>query len=250
MDRDDWIGLGVSAVLHVLVLVLVGMVVGASPDPERLGYIQVEFGPLAEGRPVQQAEQNRPDTSEQSPEEETEEEAEPQTAPPEEARPVDLPDQPEADVEEERVQAQEAETVTPEERASEAVVEASEPEEPQPAEPRGGGDPEGTSGADQGDEGAGSEETEAAPFQIEGLTRTPQITPLPRYAEKVNATIRMRITVDPSGRIVQRIPLMKANPALEQAVMEALQRWRFNPLPPNAPQQNQTGTVTFRFRLD
>jgi protein TonB len=74
--------------------------------------------------------------------------------------------------------------------------------------------------------------------------------PLPRYAEKVNAVIRVRVTVDPQGRIVRRLPLMKGNPALEQAVMEALARWRFNALPPDAPQENQTGTITFAFRLE
>jgi protein TonB len=32
--------------------------------------------------------------------------------------------------------------------------------------------------------------------------------------------------------------------------MDALQQWRFNALPPAAPQENQTGTITFTFRLE
>jgi protein TonB len=74
-------------------------------------------------------------------------------------------------------------------------------------------------------------------------------TVLPQYTEQVNAVIRVRITVAPSGRVTRRIPLIKGNPGLEQAVMNALLNWRFNPLPPNAPQEEQTGVVTFRFQL-
>lgn len=87
------------------------------------------------------------------------------------------------------------------------------------------------------------------PFQIEGLNRSPVTTPAPEYAERVNGLVRVRITVDPQGRIVQRVPLIKGNPGLEQAVMDALHSWRFNPLPPEAPQVNETGVITFRFRL-
>jgi protein TonB len=72
----------------------------------------------------------------------------------------------------------------------------------------------------------------------------------PRSVVKENAIIRVRITVGPDGRVVRRIPLIKGNPRLEQAVMDVLERWRFNALPDNAPQKNQTGTITFRFRLN
>jgi protein TonB len=105
-------------------------------------------------------------------------------------------------------------------------------------------------GDEAGDPGTGAQEEAAAPYDIEGLDRDPQRAPLPRYAEKVNARIRVQITVNPEGRIVRRIPLRKANPQLEAAVMSALQQWRFNALPPGAPQQNQTGTITFTFRLE
>ena len=85
---------------------------------------------------------------------------------------------------------------------------------------------------------------------IEGLTRSTVYAPVPTYAEKVNADIKVQITVDPSGRITRIFPLLKGNPSLERAVREALQRWRFNALPPNVPQESQTGSITFRFRLE
>ncbi len=101
-----------------------------------------------------------------------------------------------------------------------------------------------------GDPGEGATEEASAPYNIEGLDRDPEFAPLPSYTEKVNARIRVQITVNPEGRIVKRIPLIKGNPKLEAAVMDALQRWRFNPLPSEAPQENQTGTITFTFRLE
>lgn len=105
-------------------------------------------------------------------------------------------------------------------------------------------------GGKSGDPETGTQQEAAAPYEIEGLDRDPQRAPLPRYTEKVNARIRVQITVNPEGHIVRRIPLRKGNPQLEAAVMDALQQWRFNALPPAAPQENQTGTITFTFRLE
>ncbi|MEM1096527.1 MAG: TonB family protein, partial [Bacteroidota bacterium] len=66
----------------------------------------------------------------------------------------------------------------------------------------------------------------------------------------VNAVISFIIEVNPRGEIVRKIPARKGDPALERAVLQVLDRWRFNALPANAPQVNQRGTVTFRFRLE
>ncbi|WP_251979623.1 TonB family protein [Salinibacter ruber] len=108
----------------------------------------------------------------------------------------------------------------------------------------------GESGDEPGDSGTGAQEEAAAPYKIEGLDREPERAPLPQYAEKVNARIRVRITVNPDGRIVRRVPLLKGNPELEAAVMNALQQWRFNALPSGVQQENETGTITFTFRLE
>ena len=99
--------------------------------------------------------------------------------------------------------------------------------------------------ADQGDA-----DRSGYAYQVEGLNRESVLTSFPRYNDKVNVTIRMRITVNPRGEIIQSIPLIKGNPRLEQSVMVALRNWRFNPLPPNVPQENQTGTIIFQFGLE
>jgi protein TonB len=251
MKKDDWIGLGASIAAHAVLLFLMTFLTAATPETEQLGFVEVELGPLTEGRRVQQAPIETPDVAEDRPIEEPVEPEIEEASPPEEAKPVDLPDQPEEIVDEDVISSPETETVSPEERNNPEEVRKTEPDEAsQPIRPLGSGAPDGDSGAESGDEGEGADEEQAAPFQIEGLDRNALFSPLPVYREKVNATISVRITVNPQGRIVQRLPLLKGNPSLEQAVMEALADWKFNPLPPNAPQEAQTGVVTFHFRLE
>ncbi|MEM1125710.1 MAG: TonB family protein [Bacteroidota bacterium] len=245
----DWMALGTSLVLHSVLLLGFYSCELDQNEPTTIGYMEVDFGEFSEGRPVRQVTQTTPQ-EEPAPEPEPPE-PEPEeapAAPPDEARPVDLPDQDVLD--EEVVETPQTETVAPEPPRTRQEEEAEEPEpEPEEVRPLGGAPPEGETGAETGTDGEAADERRAAPFDIEGLNRTPVRTTLPAYTEKVNATIRVRVTVDPQGRIVGRVPLIKANPSLEQAVMDALQRWRFNPLPLNAPQENQTGIITFRFRL-
>lgn len=251
MTKHDWYGLGISLFSHTLLLLVFAFLTMAAAEEQPFGYIEVDFGPIAEGRPVRRAVETRPEAPSRSEETRVQPETKPAAAPPREAKPVDLPDQ-ETPVEDvETVEAPETEVISPEPQNTRS--EESEPDpvpEQQEAEPANGGASDGSTGSAEGADGPGTEETKSAPYNIEGLNRRPTHTRLPAYSEKVNATIRVRITVDPSGRIVRRIPLMKANPSLEQAVMNALQYWRFNPLPPNAPQTDQTGTITFRFRLE
>lgn len=249
MKKNDVIGLGTSLAVHAALLFLFTFLTAATPDQEQLGFIEVEFGPFAEGRRVQRAITERPDAAREEVQQPREEQ--PQASAPEEAKPVDLPDQPAEIRDQERVTTPDAETISPEKQTNEADVNKPEPEpESQPVQPLGSGALDGSTGSQSGQDGAGSEEERSAPYQIEGLNRDATYAPLPVYTEKVNATIRVRITVDPRGNVVGQIPLIKGNPALEQAVMDAVQRWRFNPLPPNVPQERQTGVVTFRFRLE
>ena len=219
----------------------------SEPEPLNAGFVEVEFGPFQAGRPVQRTEQAEPEVEEPA-EDPQPEEATPVQQAPEETKPVDLPDQVEPVVEEEVVQTPETETVAPEEATAEEedVI----PTQTTAAEgSEGGGQPQGETGETTGQEGEGTEEVKAAPYVLEGIDRTPIRTPLPAYADKVNAVIQVRITVDPRGRITRSVPLRKGNAALEQAVMQALRRWQFNALAANVPQENQTGTITFRFRL-
>jgi len=248
MRREDWTGLGVSLGVHVLLVLLLAFLATSEPERQLPGYVEVDFGPIAEGRPVRPArtiEQNEPEEDEV--EEDVEEQ--PAVAPPEEVKPVELPDPVEEIQDEEAVENPESDVIAPEEAQTEEIEEAEEPEPERVVRPLGSGSLEAEEGTQSGDDGTSNEEERSAPFQIEGLNRAPVSTPLPSYSEQVNALIRVRITVDPQGRITERIPLIKGDPQLEREVMNALLRWRFNPLPPDAPQENQTGVISFRFRL-
>lgn len=246
MNKNDLIGLGTSLAVHLLLFLFLTMVGGAAPQFENMGYIEVEFGPLAEGRAVLRSVEDRLQP------EETPSEREPQprpsATPPEEARPVDLPDQEQVVRDEEQVETPESELIAPEEPTQqEETVDDDANLEASPQAPPGVGAADGDTGSETGEEGEGTDDQASAPFHIEGLNRTAVHAPLPAYTSQVNATIQVRITVDPRGRIVQRFPLIKGDPALEQSVMQALEQWRFDPLPSNAPQETQTGRVTFRF---
>jgi protein TonB len=239
MTRTDWIGLGVSVVLHAGLALLAMSLTASKPPPQQLGYVEVEFGEFSAGQPVDATqtveEEAAPEAEEKTPEPETEPE---ETAEEPETEQVNLPteDQPS----EETIPPEKEESEPPETEPQPERDQAADQQEPTP-EP---------SENETGDPGEGATDEASAPYNIEGLDRNPEFAPLPSYTEKVNARIRVRITVNPEGRIVKRIPLIKGNAKLEAAVMDALQRWRFNPLPPGAPQENQTGTITFTFRLE
>jgi len=246
--KEDRIGIGVSIGLHVLVFILLSFLTSAATEDQPMGFMEVEFGPVSEGRPVQQA----PERVEPEPEPEVEQEEveRPPVAPPEEAKPVELPDSDLDIPDEEVIDVPETEDIAPEESTTEEEIQDEEPQpEQEVVRPLGSGSLTADEGEDSGDDGESTEETASAPYQIEGLNRAPVSTPIPAYSEQVNALIRVRITVDPQGRIIQRIPLIKGDPNLEREVMNALLRWRFNPLPADAPQENQVGVVSFRFRL-
>ncbi|MCH8276139.1 MAG: energy transducer TonB [Bacteroidetes bacterium] len=250
MKRHDLYGLGASLGIHLLLLLVMSLVTVAATDRIPIGYIEVEFGPFSQGRPSVRA----PETPTQVVHDPVE--AEPDVldrtavSPPDEVRPVDLPDQVAEVVDEEVIEESEAETIAPEDMQSREEIEDPIPEpEKETIQPLGSGSLDASDGVRAGDDGTSNEEERSAPFRIEGLNRQPVSTPLPVYTEQVNAFISIRITVDPQGRIIRRVPLMKGNPKLEKAVMDALLRWRFNPLPPNAPRENQTGTIAFRFTL-
>jgi protein TonB len=237
MNRNDWIGLATTVLLHAGIGLLFATLTASRPAPTRLGYAEVEFGEFSPGQPVDATtkveEDAAPEAETETPEPETEPEE--NTSQPE-TEPVELPEEEQSS----------EETVPPEEETPEPPETEPQPEQDEAADEQ---EPSEEPGDGTGDAGTGASENASAPYDIEGLDRDPQFAPLPSYTEKVNARIRVRITVNPEGRIVRRIPLIKDNPELEAAVMDALQRWRFNALPPAAPQENQTGTITFTFRL-
>ena len=245
MTTNDWIGLGTSVGLHALLLLFfVFTNVDYSTPRDQLGYVEVEFGPLAEGRPVQEATDpdvvDEPEEPDPQPRPEPEpQELEPRPQPDlDDTSPVDLPDQVQTP-ELEQIPVDEAEDTGQQPQAEEEVVAAGTAQ----------GDPEGDTGEEEGEDGEGVNEEASAPFDIEGLDRTMVYNELPDYQRgQRNVTIRIQITVDPQGDVVRAFPLMRGDPDLERAATSALLRWRFDRLPPNAPQENQRGVVTFRYR--
>lgn len=249
MKKNDVVGLGLSLCLHILAVVGLAFIVTGTqkPEMEELGYVAIEFGPIAEGRPVRVGETSVPPAPQ--PSVEPRKPAPRRTPPRPVQRQVQAPKQ--NVVSEEKVQPARKDEVAPEPEQKPTEATETEAVSETTASSHNSGATGGTSGAADGAEGTGSDAAKTSPFDIEGLNRRPLHAPLPRYAEKINATIKIRITVDPQGRVKQAFPLVKGNsPALEQAAIGALRQWRFNPLPANAPQVDQTGAVTFRFRLE
>ena len=259
-NKSDAVGVGSSIVVHLLLLGVFALLTASQPQTEQLGYMEVDFGPFAEGQPVQEFEEEGPDRPqpeaedpEEAESEETpnpEDEATPATTAPEDTRPVELPE-PEEDIfDDELIQDSDAEEIAPEMPTERDEEVQPEPESEAATEATTGGAEEGDTGERTGDDGDGDEQEHTSPFNIEGLDRDLLAGPTPEYSENINATIRIQITVDPQGRIVSRVPLVKGPPSLERAVMNALSQWRFNALPSGAPQENQRGVVTFNFRLE
>jgi protein TonB len=282
MPRDDWISLGASVGVHLALVGLFALLTAGQPETPALGAVQLNVGAFAEGRPVRQsdtpaadappadeteettADEEATETARERPPEPAEEEPQREAAAaeetpeseasPEPATPVDLPEQPPTAGDD--PPPEEPPTDASEQAPSPAPQETAETNEPAPseetaeAEQEAGAPTGAAAGAAGGDDGDGSDEEQAAPFDIEGLDRTRLYGSLPEYSEKVEAKIKVEITVSPEGRVVGRRLVQKANPSLERSVLEALGRWRFNRLPSGAPQRNQTGTVTFRFRLE
>lgn len=240
MQRSDWIGLAASVGLHGLLILAFSLMSAMSPQQQPIGMAEVEFGEFAEGRPVEATlepiEPAEPEPEDPQPEEEPEPEPEPTVE--EETEPVDLPEEEITDPE--TIPEPEEETETPEPQEEQLEGELREREE----------ETEQTGEAEEGSPGEGADDERTAPYDIEGLDRNPVNAPAPEYLTQAEGTIRVRITVDPNGRIVGRMPLTTGHPSLERAALEVLQRWRFNALPPTAPQENQTGIVTFRFQLE
>lgn len=246
--REDRTGIAISLGFHVVMLVVLSLLTAAASDEQQMGFLEVEFGPLSEGRPVQQApvrEQPEPEPEEEQPEEVER----PPVAPPEDVKPVELPDT-DLDVpDEEVIDAPESEVIAPEENNTEEeqVDEEAEPEQ-EIVQPLGSGSLDPDQGEDAGDEGTSNQEQASAPFRIEGLNREPVNTPLPAFlSQNSDVRVTVRITVDPLGNVTQALPVRRGDPAQDREVLRVVRGWRFNPLPSNAPQEAQQGLITFVF---
>lgn len=73
---------------------------------------------------------------------------------------------------------------------------------------------------------------------------------MPRHTVLVNATITVRVTVDPEGRVVGATIARKGNPSLEAQALSAARGWRWSPLAEGGGEINQSTTITFRFQVE
>ncbi len=90
-------------------------------------------------------------------------------------------------------------------------------------------------------------------FRIEGEAANRQILHkvIPDYPPGLQreAVVRVRFAVLPDGTVGEMVPVLKGDPTLESITLQALRQWRFNALPPGAPQKEVTGIITFRYVL-
>lgn len=74
---------------------------------------------------------------------------------------------------------------------------------------------------------------------------------LPEYPEGVakEIDVKLRFTIMPDGTVGKIFPLIKADARLELTAINSLRQWRFEPLPSNAKQIEQTVVIIFPYRL-
>jgi len=74
---------------------------------------------------------------------------------------------------------------------------------------------------------------------------------LPAYPEGVNKEIdiRLRFSILPDGTVGTIFPLTKADTKLENAAMNSLRQWRFEPLPVKQKKTEQFAIIVFPYRL-
>lgn len=74
---------------------------------------------------------------------------------------------------------------------------------------------------------------------------------IPSYPEGVHKEIdiKLRFSILPDGTVGTIIPQTKADTKLENAAINSLRQWRFEPLSPNQKQSEQTAVIVFPYRL-
>ncbi len=74
---------------------------------------------------------------------------------------------------------------------------------------------------------------------------------IPPYPEGVQKEIdiRLKFSILPDGTVGTILPLTKADTKLENAAINSLRQWRFEPLAPGQKQLEQTAVIVFPYRL-
>lgn len=265
LKDEDKFGLGVTAVVHLVLIIFFLIYTFSLGHSIRPSYINVQFGAFKSGTQTEFSEKQHkkvatsPNPSNVEPEKPQPEKPEPVeekvVASKETTKPVDSPDQ-KKEVEDTELKTPDTDKINPHQKTSTkkkqdvVIPPKARQDEVQRQGAKTSGDPEGTEGAVDADQGSGNEKEKAAPFnlKIEGLNRDPLVQPLPNNEAAVEATITLQFEVTPSGNLINIIPLRKSgNPALDRKTINILKRWQFSRLPNGVPQQNQTGTITFHF---
>lgn len=268
IDNEDKFGLYLSGGVHMALIAFFLLYSFTINENVRPSFIEVEFGEYQSGMQAEFAQVENeevatsPNPSEVEPENPQPDQPEPveeqQQTTDENTKQVDLADQQEQ-LDKEEVKTADTEKVNPDKQTAQKKQEEViiPPKARQDDTQRQGaeksGDVQGTSGEVNADQGVGNEQEKAAPFNlnIEGINRDPLTQPLPENNAGYEATITLRFEVTPDGRVTNVIPIRKSgSPEIDREVINTLNQWRFSRLPSAVPQQNQTGTITFRFVLD
>ena len=81
-----------------------------------------------------------------------------------------------------------------------------------------------------------------------GGNRTVLNKPLPKFPSGATSSqIRIQFNVHPDGTVGTMRPLQKGDPLLEREAMDALRKWKFNPISGN---MEMSGIITFTFNLN
>lgn len=276
MKKEDKVALYVTAGLHVALIVFFLLYTFSFNVGVRPSYMEVKIGRFSMGTQVQHGKEKHKKVA-TSPNRSKKETNKPKPKPSEtqkkaaekEVKPVHSPEQ-KKNVESEVLKTPETKKVNPRKNtAKEKKEETTEkitknkvhqaviPPKARQAEERKkgaqtGGSPKGTTGKVNADQGTGSQKQKSAPYNLnlEGISRNPVVRPLPDNISNYEATVTLRFEVTPDGRVTNIIPLHKSgNPKVDQEVINTLKQWQFSSLPPNVPQKNQVGTITFHFVL-
>ena len=91
------------------------------------------------------------------------------------------------------------------------------------------------------------------PYTITGALSTRKVIhrKLPRYPKgyKVAVRVSVQLFVLPSGEIERMRLTKKGGVPFDELTQSVLREWKFESLPPNAPQVTQEGRITFIYKL-
>lgn len=221
----------ISLGLHILIL-LIFLFITFSPDYPSREYVEVGFGNFGTGGNPSGGKGSQLNQMQESTNLEDAKKAE------EVVKDIELPKAKTTDPENAIVQADKSkEKSKPETKSQQKVQETENP-----------------SSSSSDAIGAGGEGPAGFGYEIDfggKGTRKIYSYSLPKYPDGVSKEIdvKLRFTILPDGTVGTIFPIIKADPRLENAAINSLRQWRFEPLPSGARIQEQTAVIVFPYRL-